>query len=1114
MKKILLGVSLLVLSLCAKSQTYFTFDSANFGGRPAIVKMPTGAGPFPVMFEWSTTAENSDASSCGMCNLFNSGTPKIVKAGTNPYLLKGNFDSLKYIIVKIMRGGYSDGVFPDDMAYIMPFAFSYLGSKIDTTKGTDGMYKYVGMSGEERAGELMVNSLVQNTAANNCFYHANPGWHFNHIKKLYISRVSDICQYGSYDPTAAYNHATTKKIWWYRINGGSTFEPDLQTNFATYSPGIVQSMRQVTGVTNTQLSDSMFSIQGQYYFNNIYRDLADDTTTKPPPNFVLPIMDIFPLSIAAQHDPNPPSNFFDGDGVCDPKNGITTDTTSSSNSHHKWDTTGGAPLKPNYNLSGNVYGTIWPGKRNSVAYVLDLYSVPDLSDTTKKKHITDIYLLSGEENGHRTYFYNFDKLYRPTDMADRIKMLARRDSLLTPFATATTNGYTGGWQNIPVDESCRFVLIVLTDSAAHSSQWKEIKFYGNDIGDTTGQAASLTPPTYTGPLPSKKDSSHTFGKLMGTNLFAGVGPISTSHDGDFRLYTYKWYFDIDSTVNHVPSYYHFWESDDVNVAWIRDLKARGKTVHFTNSGSNKFAAGQGTQVDIDSSGLDPEYPWSYLRAGDFAYNWAAKFGKNAISSSLTKWINDAGYPNGLNLFDTYEAGNEVEAHGGSYMQMFMKMSMEYDGHCGLYGVPGRTGIKNADSTMLMSTPGMVDADTSFIKTCHLLTALTRPNKKDPWDIAAFHRYFTNKDTTKGIYYSLEELVGIRGEAPEWFGGSKVGFLKYAERVARNIYKYVPLSKRIDWTEQGYNNTGKAIANTGEAAATYDPYPMLAFGGYTAIESKAVMLARVRFQAMASAWTKYNNYALSNQYGTTDNTIQLIFYTHGETAAQQTSAPFEMTVYYAPWYYQAGFYHQLHDYYLDTVLINGGRTGMWLYKMRNAFKRDSVAFVPYVASYDGSSLSSQSLNFGSLTSQSITKWSPSFTDTTGSNSSLTASGGVLASQSITESPVVYFAQESASNAPPTCSAGNTQIIYLPTSTVTLPGTATDTDGTIASYSWSKTSGPAGTTIVAPTSATTAVTGLRDGAYTFQLTVTDNGGLTATVSVAVYVSLSRTLIIKLK
>jgi hypothetical protein len=89
---------------------------------------------------------------------------------------------------------------------------------------------------------------------------------------------------------------------------------------------------------------------------------------------------------------------------------------------------------------------------------------------------------------------------------------------------------------------------------------------------------------------------------------------------------------------------------------------------------------------------------------------------------------------------------------------------------------------------------------------------------------------------------------------------------------------------------------------------------------------------------------------------------------------------------------------------------------------------------------------------------------------------------------------YAEYGSGGNASPSANAGNDQTITLPTSSVTLTGSGTDADGTIASYAWTKISGPAGSTITSSSSATTTVTGLVQGVYVFRLTVTDNLGAT--------------------
>lgn len=82
---------------------------------------------------------------------------------------------------------------------------------------------------------------------------------------------------------------------------------------------------------------------------------------------------------------------------------------------------------------------------------------------------------------------------------------------------------------------------------------------------------------------------------------------------------------------------------------------------------------------------------------------------------------------------------------------------------------------------------------------------------------------------------------------------------------------------------------------------------------------------------------------------------------------------------------------------------------------------------------------------------------------------------------------------AGNIPPVANAGSNQTIQLPASTVTLNGSATDADGNVVSYQWTKLpGGPSNYTIVSPTQAQTQITGLTQGVYQFELRVTDNSG----------------------
>ena len=90
-----------------------------------------------------------------------------------------------------------------------------------------------------------------------------------------------------------------------------------------------------------------------------------------------------------------------------------------------------------------------------------------------------------------------------------------------------------------------------------------------------------------------------------------------------------------------------------------------------------------------------------------------------------------------------------------------------------------------------------------------------------------------------------------------------------------------------------------------------------------------------------------------------------------------------------------------------------------------------------------------------------------------------------------------------NQNPVANAGADKNLDLPTNSINLTGSASDADGSIASYAWSKQSGGAATLTTANT-ATLQVSGLVQGTYIFRLTVTDNTGATGFDEVTVLVS----------
>ena len=87
--------------------------------------------------------------------------------------------------------------------------------------------------------------------------------------------------------------------------------------------------------------------------------------------------------------------------------------------------------------------------------------------------------------------------------------------------------------------------------------------------------------------------------------------------------------------------------------------------------------------------------------------------------------------------------------------------------------------------------------------------------------------------------------------------------------------------------------------------------------------------------------------------------------------------------------------------------------------------------------------------------------------------------------------VRASSETTTNKAPVANSGPNKTITLPTNSLTIYGSGTDSDGTISSYSWRKRSG--GTvTMSGTTSKDLHVSNLKEGSYVFELTVTDNDG----------------------
>ena len=90
-----------------------------------------------------------------------------------------------------------------------------------------------------------------------------------------------------------------------------------------------------------------------------------------------------------------------------------------------------------------------------------------------------------------------------------------------------------------------------------------------------------------------------------------------------------------------------------------------------------------------------------------------------------------------------------------------------------------------------------------------------------------------------------------------------------------------------------------------------------------------------------------------------------------------------------------------------------------------------------------------------------------------------------------------------NQNPIANAGPDVTITLPINSVTLNGSATDSDGSIVGYTWKNNGG-----VTVGTTASITISNLTEGIYTYTLTVTDNQGATGSDSVQVTVKAAPT------
>lgn len=151
----------------------------------------------------------------------------------------------------------------------------------------------------------------------------------------------------------------------------------------------------------------------------------------------------------------------------------------------------------------------------------------------------------------------------------------------------------------------------------------------------------------------------------------------------------------------------------------------------------------------------------------------------------------------------------------------------------------------------------------------------------------------------------------------------------------------------------------------------------------------------------------------------------------------------------------------------------------------------------IEAYAWTQTGGESVTLSSSNSASATFTAPTIATTLIFELSVTDDDGAEATDTVSVSVSL------PANNPPTANAGDSQMVPSSAS-VSLEGSATDTDGSIVSYSWAQTSGETVALTGADTASPTFTAPATSGLLEFTLTVTDDRGDTATDSVSIEVS----------
>lgn len=407
--------------------------------------------------------------------------------------------------------------------------------------------------------------------------------------------------------------------------------------------------------------------------------------------------------------------------------------------------------------------------------------------------------------------------------------------------------------------------------------------------------------------------------------------------------------------------------------------------------------------------------------------------------------------------------------------------------------------KLGDPAMPVLIAGFEAYNYDDAKATIMLMKLYSRSRSIKTDGVSFHGIHTLKTDLYPYIPTSSQQVGNHGVSvgynDDW--RKNIHFVQGLRRESGNVNLLVQLDE--DTHQKGVYK--RAPANDGETFSVSQlGTPRFTVGGVTrnAYESHAVAALQDEMIAAASPLFKHYWYQIVDDVASTSNPD----YDAIDASNGKFDRPFDFTDHPESWpadYATVSFKKRIGRYkFVDSTHIES--RGLHVFKYVHSTISDSVMYVFAVLDSTGTD-TYEITGLNNTTGKLIT---PSFTSRAATESNITITSGsyTLSADPMPRAIIVYSPE---GNISPTANAGIDVSITLPTSSVNVSGnSSTDPDGTISTYLWTKTSGPATYAISTPNNSSTNIINLVPGTYVFTLTVTDDDGATDTDTITITVN----------